>query len=54
MATVTTVTPVRMLAIDRDEFLADATGGAAARDAADELVETRLAIAESPAGTTWS
>jgi predicted MFS family arabinose efflux permease len=54
MATVKTVTPVRMLAIDRDEFLAAATGGAAARDAADELVETRLAIAESPAGTTSS
>src|SRR5262249_39540905 len=51
MATVRTVTPVRMLAIDRDEFLAAATGGAAARDAADELVETRLAVADSPVKT---
>jgi len=54
MATVRAVTPVRLLAIDRDEFLAAATGGAAAREAADELVETRLAIAESPAGTISS
>src|SRR5262249_41409382 len=51
MATVKTVTPVRMLAIDRDEFLAAATGGAAARDADDELVETRLAVADSPVKT---
>ena len=47
MATVKAVTPVRLLVIDRDEFLAAATGGAAAREASDELVETRLAIAET-------
>jgi len=37
--------PTRLLAIDRDEFLAAATGGAAAREAADQLVSTRLALA---------
>jgi hypothetical protein len=47
-------TPARLLVIDRDEFLAAATGGAAARDAADDLVETRLAMAESPVETPTS
>jgi predicted MFS family arabinose efflux permease len=42
-ATVRAVGPARLLAIDGDEFLAAATGGATARDAADELVTARLA-----------
>jgi hypothetical protein len=48
MATVRALQPTRLLAIDRDEFLAAATGGAAAREAADELVSTRLALANDP------
>jgi hypothetical protein len=51
MATATALGHVRLLAIDRDEFLAAATGGAAVREVADELVETRLAAADgSPPG----
>ncbi len=42
-ATVRAVGPARVLAIDRDEFLAAATGGATAREAAEELVAGRLA-----------
>jgi predicted MFS family arabinose efflux permease len=42
-ATVRAVGPVRVLAIDGDEFLAAATGGATAREAAEELVTARLA-----------
>jgi MFS family permease len=42
-ATVRAVAPVRVLAIDRDEFLAAATGGATAREAIEELVTARLA-----------
>jgi len=41
-ATATAVGRVRLLAIARDEFLAAATGGAAARETAAELVESRL------------
>ena len=47
MATVRAARPTRVLAIDRDEFLAAATGGAAAREAADDLVSARLAAAGS-------
>ena len=49
-ATVRTITSARLLAIDRDEFLAAATGGAAARDAADHLVGTRLAASRLRTG----
>ena len=42
-ATVRAAGPARVLAIDGDEFLAAATGGATARDAVDELVTSRLA-----------
>ena len=42
-ATVRAVGPARLLAIERDEFLAAATGGATAREAAEELVTARLA-----------
>jgi predicted MFS family arabinose efflux permease len=42
-ATVRAVGRARLLAIDRDEFLAAATGGATAREAAEELVAGRLA-----------
>ncbi len=42
-ATVRALGPARLLAIDRDEFLAAATGGATAREAAAELVAGRLA-----------
>ena len=48
MATVQARGQVRLLAIDRDEFLAAATGGATAREAAEELVEARLAGVEAP------
>jgi hypothetical protein len=47
MATVRALTPTRLLTIDGDEFLAAATGGAAALEAADELVEKRLATADA-------
>ncbi len=42
-ATVRAAEPTRVLAIERDEFLAAATGGASAREAAEELVADRLA-----------
>ena len=42
MATVRARTSCRLLAIDRDEFIAAATGNAAARDAGARLVERRL------------
>ena len=42
-ATVRAIGAVRLLAIDRDEFLAAATGGSTARAAAEELVSARLA-----------
>jgi MFS family permease len=41
-ATVRALAPTRLLAIDRDEFLAAATGSAAARAASKDLVERRL------------
>jgi MFS family permease len=47
MATATAFVPTRLLAIDREEFLAAATGGSAAREAADDLVEERLAVADA-------
>jgi hypothetical protein len=47
MATARARTPSRLLAIDRDEFLAAATGGVTAREAAEELVESRLVIADA-------
>ena len=43
-ATVRAVTHCRVLAINRDEFLAAATGSAAARAASDDLVEGRVAM----------
>ncbi len=49
MATVRAQVPSRLLAIERDEFLAAATGGADARDAAEDLVERRLAVADAAA-----
>jgi MFS family permease len=45
MATVHAVTPSRLLAIERDEFLAAATGSPGARAASEELVEARLSEA---------
>lgn len=44
MATVRAVRDCRLLAIDRDEFLAAATGSAGARQASDVLVSDRLAV----------
>ncbi len=52
MATVRALGPSRLLAIEREEFLAAATGGAAALEAAEELVETRLALAGGAVPTT--
>ena len=43
MASVHAVTDTRLLAIDRDEFIAAATGNVGARDRAADLVEGRLA-----------
>jgi len=45
MATVRAVTDSRVLTIERDEFLAAATGNTGARDEAARLVGTRLAEA---------
>jgi MFS family permease len=47
MASVHAVTPCRLLAIERDEFIAAATGNAGARDEGKRLVERRLAEASS-------
>jgi hypothetical protein len=44
-ARVRALMPCRLLAIDRDEFLAAATGSPAARAASEDLVERRLAAA---------
>jgi hypothetical protein len=49
MASVHAVTDCRLLAIDRDEFIAAATGNATARDESARLVEGRLAEAGQPA-----
>lgn len=54
MATARALVPTRLLAIDRDEFLAAATGGSAAREAADGLIEERLAVADASGGGTQS
>jgi hypothetical protein len=43
-ATVRALVDSRLLAIDRDEFLAAATGSAAAREASDDLVDQRLGV----------
>ena len=45
MATVRAVTNCTLLTIERDEFLAAATGNESARDAAATLIEQRLAEA---------
>ena len=44
-ATVTALTPCRLLAIEPDEFLAAATGSPAARAASEEVVARRIAAA---------
>lgn len=49
MATVRAVTDCRLLTIERDEFIAAATGNAGARDEATRLVERRLAEAAEAA-----
>jgi predicted MFS family arabinose efflux permease len=49
MATVRALRASRLLAIDRDEFLAAATGGDSAREAAEELVAARLATTAAAA-----
>lgn len=49
MATVRAVTPSRLLAIERDDFLASVTGNTGARDEAARLVAQRLARAAAAA-----
>ena len=47
MASVRAVNDSRLLRIDRDEFLTAATGSLSARDAADQLIDRRLAAAKT-------
>jgi len=51
MATVRALTDCRLLTIDRDEFIAAATGNTGAYDEAERLVEGRLAEARAAAGS---
>ena len=51
MATVRAVTDSRLLMIEREEFLAAATGNAGARNEAASLVGRRLAEAAQVSGT---